>query len=272
MNLAIIGCGYVGRAVAQYWHHKLLFRVSVTTTTPEKVPVLQTVAQKVTVLNCNDTQALKSFLHNQDVVLVSIARKGNSTYEDTYLRTARNLVSIISETSVKQIIYTSTCSVYGDRDGALVTEETPVKAISESEQVFNKTEQVLLGAGSDKLKVCIFRLGGIYGIGRELVKIYSRIAGKTRPGDGSRPVNWIHLDDIVGGIEFAREHQLAGIYNLVDDSQLTNKEVIETVCEKYNLPQVSWNPSLKADRSSLKVSNHKIKDAGYKLIHPQILF
>ncbi|MEM7580094.1 MAG: NAD-dependent epimerase/dehydratase family protein [Mastigocoleus sp.] len=272
MNLAIIGCGYVGRAVAQYWHHKVVFIVSVTTTTAEKVPLLQTVSQKVTVLNTEDTQALKSFLQNQDVVLVSVARKGKSSYEDTYLGTACNLVSVITETSVRQVIYTSTCSVYGNLNGALVTEETPVNAVSDAEKVLKRTEETWLGASSDKLRVCILRLGGIYGNGRELVKIYSRLAGKTRPGDGSRPINWIHLEDIVGAIEFVREHQLRGIYNLVDDSQFTNKELIQNVCEKYNLDPVSWDPSVQSDRSSVKLSNQKIKNAGYKLIHPQIIF
>jgi NAD dependent epimerase/dehydratase family enzyme len=112
-----------------------------------------------------------------------------------------------------------------------------------------------------------------YGAGRELVKIYGRIAGTTRPGNGDEPVNWIHLDDIVSAIDFVRQKHLQGIYNLVDDAYLTNREIIERVCEKHNLPQVTWDESQKSNRAyNVKVSNQKIKDAGYKFIHPQMIF
>ena len=117
------------------------------------------------------------------------------------------------------------------------------------------------------------RLGGIYGPNRELVKIYSRVAGQTRPGDGSEPSNWIHLDDIVGAIEFARHYQLQGIYNLVDDANLLNREVIESVCKTHNLPPVTWDASQPANRNyNARISNQKIKAAGYKFIHPQMIF
>jgi nucleoside-diphosphate-sugar epimerase len=85
-------------------------------------------------------------------------------------------------------------------------------------------------------------------------------------------INWIHRDDIVGAIEFARLNGLEGIYNLVDDSQLTVKEQVQRVCAAYGLPQAQWDDSQSSlQRRSLQVSNQKIKAAGYDLIHPQLL-
>ena len=75
MNIAIIGCGYVGYAVAQYWHHRMSFMVTATTTTPERIPELQAVSQKVLVVKGNDLVGLKSVLKNQDVALLSISSK-----------------------------------------------------------------------------------------------------------------------------------------------------------------------------------------------------
>ncbi|MFH7030294.1 MAG: NAD-dependent epimerase/dehydratase family protein [Heteroscytonema crispum UTEX LB 1556] len=273
MNIAIIGCGYVGYAVAKYWQQKMTLVVTATTTTPERISELQAVAQKVVLVHGNDAEKLKSVLQNQDVVLLSIAPKQANAYEETYLNTANTLVSVIKETSVKQIIYTGTFSVYGDQKGTLVDEETPVAPITENAKILNETEKVLLSASSEKLHVCILRLGGIYGPGRELVKIYSRVPGTTRPGNGEEPANWIHLDDIVAAIEFARQHRLQGIYNLTDDENLTNRQVIERVLEEHNLPKVIWDSSLKSNRPyHVKVSNQKIKDAGYKFIRPRIIF
>ncbi|MBD2433122.1 MULTISPECIES: SDR family oxidoreductase [Fischerella] len=274
MNITIIGCGYVGLRVAQYWQQECNFIVTATTTTPERVAELETIAQRVIVLQGNDFEKLKSVLKNQDVVLLSVGAKGPNTYEESYLQTARNLISALKQTpSVQQLIYTSSCSVYGEQNGALVDEETQVAPTTPGSEILYATEQELLSGSSDNLRVCILRLGGIYGPNRELVKIYSRIAGTTSPGNGEEPANWIHVDDIVAAIEFARRHRLQGIYNLVDNDELTTREVSDRVCEIHNLPKVTWDSSLSSKRPyNAKISNKKIKEAGYEFIHPQMIF
>jgi nucleoside-diphosphate-sugar epimerase len=118
----------------------------------------------------------------------------------------------------------------------------------------------------------VLRLGGIYGPGRELIRSFGALAGQTLPGRGDRIINWIHLDDIIWAIEFARLNQLQGIYNLVDDSKITVRELVEQVCGKYNLPKVTWDTSkLSWQNNSVCVSNQKLKAVGFQLIHPQIL-
>ncbi|MDF5737221.1 MULTISPECIES: SDR family oxidoreductase [unclassified Nostoc] len=274
MNVAIIGCGYVGSKLAQYWQQKMDFVVSVTTTSPERVPALESVSQRVVVTRGNDLDSLKSVLHNQDVVLLSVGAKGGEVYEETYLQTAQSLVSSLQQIkSVKQLIYTGSYAVYGDRNGVWVDEETPLAPANLNAQILRKTEDVLLSASSENLRVCIFRLGGIYGTGRELLKIFSRYSGATRPGNGEDITNWIHLDDIVGAIEFARHRRLQGIYNLVDDAHLTSRDLLDSLFEKHNLPKVKWDTSIKSTRPyNAWVSNEKLKEAGYQLIHPQMIF
>ncbi|MDZ7993854.1 MAG: SDR family oxidoreductase [Nostoc sp. EfeVER01] len=274
MNVAIIGCGYVGYKVAQYWQQDMNFVVSVTTTSPERVPALQSVSQRVVVTCGNDIDSLKSVLHNQDVVLLSVGAKNSEVYEEAYLQTAQTLVSCLQQIkSVKQLIYTGSYAVYGDRNGVWVDEETPLAPPNLNAQILRKTEEVLLSASSENLRVCIFRLGGIYGTGRELLKIFGRYSGTTRPGNGEDTTNWVHLDDIVGAIEFARHRRLQGIYNLVDDAHLTSRELLDSLFEKHNLPKVEWDTSIKNTRPyNAWVSNEKLKEAGYQLIHPQIIF
>ncbi|MBN3950152.1 MAG: SDR family oxidoreductase [Nostoc sp. NMS7] len=274
MNVAIIGCGYVGYKVAQYWQQKMDFVVSVTTTSPERVPALESVSQRVVVTRGNDLDSLKSVLHNQDVVLLSVGARGGEVYEETYLQTAQSLVSSLQQIkSVKQLIYTGSYAVYGDRNGVWVDEETPLAPANLNAQILRKTEDVLLSASSENLRVCTFRLGGIYGTGRELLKIFSRYSGATRPGNGEDITNWIHLDDIVGAIEFARHRRLQGIYNLVDDAHLTSRDLLDSLFEKHNLPKVKWDTSINSTRPyNAWVSNEKLKEAGYQLIHPQMIF
>ena len=103
--------------------------------------------------------------------------------------------------------------------------------------------------------------------------MFGGLAGMTLPGRGDRFINWIHRDDILGAIEFARLNQLQGVYNLVDDSQLTVHQQVERLCFKYGLPPVRWDSEqVSQRRKSLRVSNGKLKEVGYELIHPTILY
>ncbi len=276
-NIAILGCGYMGSALAEYWQEQGHFLTG-TTTSWERVASLSEVVSQVVLMKGDDASAVQSFLQGQDTVVVSVAPTSSQVadeaiYEITYLATARNLVQALKQAPrVKQIIYLSSCSVYGDRQGEWVDESSPVSPLEPRSQVLCEAEKILLQATNQNQKVCVLRLGGIYGPGRELIRMFGGLAGMTLAGRGERFINWIHRDDIVGAIEFARLNELEGIYNLVDDSQLTVKKQIEQVCWQYGLPPVHWDPSKpNLRRKSVRVSNQKLKAAGYQLIHPQLL-
>ena len=276
-NIAILGCGDVGSALAACWQGQDHF-VTGTTTRPEKIALLEPLLSKVAVMQGDNADAMQSLMQSQDTVVVSVAPTSfqvanEATYEKTYLSTARNLLRSIKQTpGVKQVIYLSSYSVYGDRQGEWVDEYASISPSDSRSQVLYEAEQIVSQAASEHQRVCILRLGGIYGPGRELVGILGGMAGMTLPGRGNRVINWIHRDDIVGAIEFARLNQLQGIYNLVDDSQLAIKEQLERICSRYGLPPVRWDQSkLSLPGKSVRVSNQKLKASGYQFIHPQIV-
>ncbi len=275
-NIAILGCGYVGSALAACWQEQGHV-VTGTTTSRARLAPLGELVSKAVVMKGDDLTAVHSLLKGQDTLVISVAPTGSqqadeATYEATYLNTTKNLVEALSYApTVKQIIYLSSCSVYGDRQGEWVDETAQIDPVDHKSQVLYESEQIILQAASDRQKVCVLRLGGIYGSGRELVGMFGGLAGMTMAGKGDRFVNWVHRDDIIGAIEFARLNDLNGVYNLVDDSQMTIKEQVKLVCDYYNLPPVNWDSSkLSLQRKSLQVSNQKLKAAGYDLIHPQL--
>lgn len=278
MNIAIIGCGYVGTAVARHWHQLNKYIVTATTTTEERVAEIEQVAHRVVVMTGDDEATLRSVLQNQDAVLLSLAPTRNrqlnaNLYEETYLRTAQNLVAAIQQApTVKQIIYTGSYSVYGNKGGAWVDEETPVAPANKNGQILYDTEQVLLQGASENIQVCILRLGGIYGHGRELIKIFGRFAGTTRPGNGEDVTNWIHLDDIVSAVDFVLSNRCMGVYNLVNDVPVISRDLLDRLFERHNLPSVVWNPDSDEVRPyNARVSNQKIKAAGYSFLHPKVV-
>jgi nucleoside-diphosphate-sugar epimerase len=276
-NIAILGCGYVGGTLADDWQDQGHF-VTGTTTSRNRVAALAETVSKAVVMRGDDLNAVHSLLKGQDTLVVSVAPTGfqeaeAATYETTYLDTAKNLVTALSNApNIKQVIYLSSCSVYGDRQGEWVDENADIDPLDRKSQVIYEAEQTILKAANDSQKVCVLRLGGIYGPGRELVNMFGGLAGMTMPGKGDRFINWIHRDDIISAIEFARLNELDGVYNLVDDSQLTIKEQVKRVCAAYGLPPVHWDASkFSPPRKSLQVNNQKLKAAGYDLIHPQII-
>lgn len=276
-KVAIIGCGYVGRAVACYWQKQGHF-VTVTTTRKERVAELEEVAAQVVIMTGNDAKAVQSVVQNQDTCLVSLApistrQVDAEVYWETYIPTAKNLVAALKETSsVKQLVYLSSCSVYGNKNGEWVDETSGVDTDNEYNQVLGEAEQILLSSACEDLSVCILRLGGIYGSGRELMKRLSRLAGKTLPGSGENVGFWIHVDDIVRAVDFARQHRLNGIYNLVNDLRWTYQYLCDYVCEKQCLERIVWDASKPSFRPlNAQISNQKIKAAGYRFIHPNTI-
>ena len=267
MKAAIIGCGYVGTAVAKHWTQQGL-EVLVTTTSPEKKAALEPIANQVEVLVGTEADKLCAALQECQIVLLSVASKRGASYAQTYLSTAKTMAEVLPHTAVEQLIYTSSCSVYGQHHGAWVTELMPPMPLTDNGKIIEKTEETLLGASAPDRKICVLRLGGIYGPGRTLERIYSRAAGTTRPGKGEEATNWVHLSDIVRGIDWARTQQLSGLYNLVQEEVPTVRSLIDRVCDRNNLAPVTWDEAQPSQRKNVRVSNAKIKGTGYEFTHP----
>ena len=277
-KIAIIGCGYLGTAASRYWYQQKGYSVTATTTRQERVTELEEVAQNVVVMKGDNSQAMQLVVQNHDTVVLSIAPISDrqvdaQIYRETYIPTVNNLVAALKENPcVKQVIYLSSCSVYGNKKGEWVDETSPIDTNSEYNQVLCDAEQTLFDSASENVKVCLLRLGGIYGPKRELTKRFARIAGKTIPGSGETFTSWIHLEDIIAAMDFLCHKRLGGIYNLVNDFNMTIRELSNLVCDREGLARVIWDDTKPSYRFlNARVSNQKIKAAGYKLIHPETI-
>ena len=63
---------------------------------------------------------------------------------------------------------------------------------------------------------------------------------------------------IIRGVEFAFSRQLQGIYNLVDDLQLSRRELSNALCDAKGLPPVIWENQ---DRSDVRIFNARVSNA-----------
>ncbi|MEM9771605.1 MAG: NAD-dependent epimerase/dehydratase family protein, partial [Cyanobacteria bacterium P01_D01_bin.73] len=273
-HVLILGCGYVGKVIAQQWRDAGV-TVTATTTSPDRVAELEAIAHRVLVLDATEPEKLREALEGQDTVLMAIGAKGPQDYRHAYLECAEAVAAVIPEfPAIQQIIYTSSYSAYGDYGGDWVTEETPLKPNTPNGEILAAAEQTILGineaaAQSTGAIACVLRLGGICGPGREVVKILSRAAGMTRPGDGKGWAHWTHRDDVVGAIAWVRQQRLSGVFNVVQTEPILQKDLFEEALTKANLPGVTWDPNASNRKSyNVRVSNRRLRDSGYVMKYP----
>lgn len=266
MKIGILGCGYVGQEAALRWKNEG-HNVTVTTRRPERIAQLKEYADNVLILN---HQSFGSFIEQQEALLISVAPDSPSEYTSTYLETSKQVVVHFRNAPFLQhILYTSSTSLYGDHQGAWVNEETPIHDPDKNRKILFETEQNFLSCSSPDVCVSILRLGEIYGPGREIEERIRRSHKTPFPGNGESYTNLNHIEDIVGGLNFALLHKLQGVYNLCNDFHITRKEFYEKICLQENIPPIQWDPAHKSQHGgNRRVSNQKIKDAGFVFTHP----
>ncbi|TVQ51336.1 MAG: SDR family NAD(P)-dependent oxidoreductase, partial [Spirulina sp. DLM2.Bin59] len=109
-TLAILGCGYMGTALAQSLQGSGM-TITTTTTRADRLPALAAISDRPLQLRGDDPAALATLLADQTTLLVSVAAQGKD-YRDSYLATAQTLAQVILIFhKLKKVIYTSSYSV-----------------------------------------------------------------------------------------------------------------------------------------------------------------
>ncbi len=269
MNVAILGCGYIGSEIASILKKKGM-HVTATTRHPERLPALSKVAQKSIILKGEDEEELVPIIANNEVLIITIAADNSEFYESAYLHTAQVFRHLALEMDLpRHLIYTSSTSVYGDHHGLWVDETSELLSKSEQAKILIETEKVYSSLAELGWHVCILRLSEIYGPQRELSKRVSQLEGHTLPGSGDQHTNMVHKTDCAAAIDYALKHHLEGIFNLADDEHPTRRELYDQIARKFKLPHVHWDSALVSLHTGNKrVSNHKIKSEGFTFHHP----
>ena len=276
MKIAIIGAAYTGLATAKYFK-SLGHNISVTTTKESRREELEEVGDKVTVMFGSDQDKMKELLVDQEILILTVAggmvEKDGKTimdpdlYKDAYVGTAESVVNAIgSDSSLRQIVFTSSLNAYGDGCGAdEITEEIEANPLNPFQEVYVTTEGLLRGLENDQLGVCIFRTGTIHGPGREWKNQLAQMSGQKIPFDGSSDAMIVHRDDVVRAIEMSINKNLNGLYNLFNEIKISKAEFFAQVCDENGYKHVQW---LNLSPGPKNVSNEKIKANGLRFLDP----
>ena len=271
-GFGIVGCGYVGSAVAA--HFRLQgHEVVGTTTSPERLAELCDLVDHPRIYRAGDPMADASFLEHLDGVLIAMAPTTATFEEDQYDKVYGQAVPALVDAlrqrqsrSPLHVSYLSSAGVYGDQSGAICNELTPPDCSNTANALLASAETAVLSLNDASTQACVLRLGGIYGPGKDIPSYIRSAAGQSVPKNGNHINAWVHLHDIIRGVDFAFEKRLQGIYNLVDDLQFTRRQLSNALCDDQGLPPVIWDNHDRpgARIFNARVSNARLREIGFR--------
>jgi len=279
MRVLIVGCGYVGIPLGVALR-AAGYEVFGLRRNPEAEADLNAAGIVPVFADITEPDSLTALPGGVDWVVHCAAAGGTGPggYRRVYVDGMRHLLAWLDTaraTGLSRFVYTSSTSVYGQNDGAWVTEESPTQPGAPTARVLVEAEQVLLNAYRDVgVPAIVLRLAGIYGPGRGYW-FKQVLGGQARlEGEGRRFLNMIHRDDVAGAIHAALERGKPGeIYNVVDNEPVSQRDLYGWLSEMLHRPMPPSVPANESRRTrgatNKRVANAKLREQlGYRLKFP----
>ena len=281
MQVAILGCGYVGtelgRQLQAAGHEPVGVRRSDAGLSAIRNAGFDAVRADVT-----DSDALAAVPDVDAVVFAaSSGGRGADAAREVYVDGLRTAVEQFGEReeSPEQFVYTSSTGVYGDHGGDWVDEETPLDPTTAKTQVLAEAERVCRSdAPAYGMDSTVVRFAGLYGPHRYRLGRY--VEGPVTEGY----LNMIHRDDAAGVVRFALTDESAAeaaVLLAVDDEPVSKWAFADslaaecgveapekrTVEDRLDAGDLS-TPAERRLQTSKRCSNDRLRDLGYDYDYP----
>jgi nucleoside-diphosphate-sugar epimerase len=190
-QISVLGCGWFGLPLATELV-RLGHNVKGSTTSAEKVVQLSSkgiVGYKLEI-DENEIIGNQNFFE-AEILFITIPPKRSSNEQHTFISKICNIVSAISNSTVKQVIFISSTAIYGDENSSLDESSLPNPG-TESGKAILACEKILQNEVS--FTTTILRFAGLIGPDRNPGNFF---ANKKCIPNGRAPVNLVHLNDCV---------------------------------------------------------------------------
>ena len=266
-RILIAGCGYVGEATADLFH-SAGWNVEGWVHSQESAARLSIKHYSVRVLDFSKRSEVAKCSAAFDAVIHCASSRGGDAeaYRQIYLNGARHLLETFPRV---KILFTSSTSVYAQRDSSWVTEESETKPLRDTGRILLEVEKLILEKGG-----IVARLAGIYGPRRSALLSKFLNGTATIDPNNDRFVNQVHRDDIASALFLLlnREaHASPQIYNVVDDQPLLQSECFAWLARRLNRPLPPTRKSeqpRKRGNTNKRVSNAKLRRLGWTPHYP----
>src|SRR5215471_1471826 len=265
-RILIAGCGYVGEATADLFH-SAGWNVEGWVHSKDSVSRLSAKPYSVQAIDLSQRDDVAQHAGAFDAVIHCASSRGGNAevYRQIYLNGAHHLLEAFPKA---RILFTSSTSVYAQRDGSWVTEDSETKPLRETSRILLEVEQLILEKGG-----IVARLAGIYGPHRSALLTKFLNGTATIDPNNDRFVNQVHRDDIASALFLLldREQSAAQIYNVVDDQPLSQSECYRWLAQRLNRPLPSTRKSEQSRKrgdTNKRVSNAKLHQLGWTPDYP----
>ncbi len=268
-QVVIAGCGYVGNALARMLladgHEVFGIRRD-----------LARLAQGVKGIRGDlaDPKSLGPAPQRVEYVVFCVGADESSeqAYRRAYLDGLAGLLEWLANEGQrpKRIVMTSSTSVYGQRRGEPIDEESPTHPTQFRGETLLASERLLAATG---ISTVVVRLGGIYGPDR--TSLLDRAgAGELRIRPVEHFTNRIHRDDAAGLVRHLLFHASpAPLYLGVDCEPADESQVHTWIAKELGLPEPPPEEkeaagSRRQGVGSKRCSNERARASGYKFRYP----
>jgi nucleoside-diphosphate-sugar epimerase len=267
-EVLIIGCGFLGETAAEFFSAQGKRVLGLVRSEGSK-SALEGCPYDVAICDVTDSASvarLNPVLREVPLAIyaVSAGRGGAETYAEVYREGLRR---VQDHWRPLRTIFVSSTSVYGQDDGSWVTEESPTLPERETGRILLQAEELALTAGGS-----VARLSGIYGPGRSMLLKKFLASEAVLEEGGHRWMNQIHREDGASALLVIGDPATpSGIFNVTDDTPVTQRELYGWMAECLNLPLPPEGPldlNRKRGVTSKRVSNGKLHSIGWVSRYP----
>jgi nucleoside-diphosphate-sugar epimerase len=274
----IVGCGYVGRRLAMRLGER--YDITALVRSAESAAALEKLGLEARAIDFDRVRVGTQIPERLDEdAIIYLAPPPATGESDLRLDRFLQLASIPPRT----FVYMSTTGVYGDTEGALVDESSPLQPRTErTRRRVSAEEMTRVWCTERRTRRVVLRVPGIYGPDRlplERVRNGEPVVRKEDAGFTNR----IHVDDLVMACVCAVTNPEArGVYNITDGDSFSSTEFIARLCRIANLPMPPEVPMEEAQltftserlsfiNESRRVSNERmLKHLGVKLKYADV--
>ena len=252
-KISILGCGWLGMPLAKALLDKGI-QVNGSTTTVEKLSLLQSeninpflidiplIIDEGSLEMINFSSSMNSFLQGSETLIIDIPPKLRSasapTDEKTFVKKIAALIPFIIKSTVQNVLFVSSTSVYGENQGT-VDELTIPEPETESGKQLLECESLL--KSNSNFKTAILRFGGLIGSDRQPGKY---LAGRENLENPDSPVNLIHQKDCIGIIlKIVESDCWNEIFNAVSPFHPSRENYYSQKAADLNLPLPKFDHS-----------------------------
>ena len=193
-KISILGCGWLGLPLAKALLGKG-FWVNGSTTSEDKLSILEKAGITPFLISLDSKSvsgAIEKFLMSSSTLIIDIPPKLRGTNKENFVEKIKVLIPFIEKSSVKNVLFVSSTSVYGEEND-IVNEESALNPDTESGKQLVEAEQLL--QSNTNFKTTVLRFGGLIGEDRHPVKF---LAGRLNLDNPDAPINLIHQEDCIG--------------------------------------------------------------------------